>query len=37
VDPALIAGAVARVGGVVYDSSIATQLEKMRERLEERR
>jgi F-type H+-transporting ATPase subunit delta len=37
VDPALIGGAVARVGSVVYDSSIATQLEKIRERLEERR
>ena len=35
VDPALIGGAVARVGGVVYDGSIATQLIKMRERLEE--
>jgi F-type H+-transporting ATPase subunit delta len=37
VDPALIGGAVARVGSVVYDSSIATQLQKLRERLEERR
>jgi F-type H+-transporting ATPase subunit delta len=37
VDPALIGGAVARVGSVVYDSSIATQLERIRERLEERR
>jgi len=37
VDPALIGGAVARVGSVVYDSSIATRLEKIRERLEERR
>lgn len=36
VDPALIGGAVARVGSVVYDSSIATQLARMRERLEER-
>ena len=37
VDPALIGGAVARVGSVVYDSSIANQLVRMRERLEERR
>jgi len=36
VDPALIGGAVARVGSVVYDSSIATQLERIRERLEKR-
>lgn len=35
VDPALIGGAVARVGSIVYDGSIATQLAKMRERLEE--
>jgi F-type H+-transporting ATPase subunit delta len=35
VDPALIGGAVARVGSIVYDGSIATQLSKMRERLEE--
>lgn len=34
VDPALIGGAVARVGSTVYDGSIATQLEKMKERLE---
>lgn len=33
VDPSLIAGAVTRVGSVVYDGSVATQLEKMRERL----
>jgi F-type H+-transporting ATPase subunit delta len=37
VDPALIGGAVTRVGGVVYDGSVATQLEKMRERLERAR
>ena len=37
VDPALIGGAVARVGGVVYDGSVATQLAKMRERLEKGR
>lgn len=35
VDPTLIGGAVARVGSIVYDGSIATQLAKMRERLEE--
>jgi len=34
VDPALIGGAVARVGSTVYDGSIATQLEKIKERLE---
>ncbi|MBI4265502.1 MAG: ATP synthase F1 subunit delta [Acidobacteria bacterium] len=33
VDPALIGGAVARVGSTVYDGSIATQLGKIRERL----
>ena len=33
VDPALIGGAVARVGSTVYDGSIATQLERIRERL----
>ena len=37
VDPSLIGGAVARVGSVVYDGSIATQLAKMRERLEGQR
>lgn len=37
VDPALIGGAVARVGSIVYDGSIATQLSKMKERLEEQR
>ncbi|MBI4886416.1 MAG: ATP synthase F1 subunit delta [Acidobacteria bacterium] len=37
VDPAIIGGAVARVGSVVYDGSIATQLQRIRERLEERR
>jgi F-type H+-transporting ATPase subunit delta len=35
VEPALIGGAVARVGSIVYDGSIATQLSKIRERLEE--
>lgn len=37
VDPSLIGGAVARVGGTVYDGSIATQLARMRERLEQAR
>ena len=37
VDPALIGGAVARLGSTVYDGSIATQLAKMKERLEEQR
>ena len=37
VDPAIIGGAVARVGGIVYDSSIATQLQRIRQRLEEPR
>jgi F-type H+-transporting ATPase subunit delta len=37
VDPSLIGGAVARVGSIVYDSSIATQLQRIRQRLEERR
>jgi len=37
VDPSLIGGAVARVGSTIYDGSIATQLAKMRERLEEQR
>lgn len=35
VDPALIGGAVARVGSVVYDGSVATQLRRIRERLGE--
>ena len=37
VDPALIGGAVARVGSIVYDGSLATQLARMRERLEQSR
>ena len=37
VDPSLVGGAVARVGGTVYDGSIATRLARMRERLEEQR
>jgi F-type H+-transporting ATPase subunit delta len=34
VDPSIIGGVVARIGSVVYDGSIATQLSRMRERLE---
>lgn len=33
VDPSLIGGATARIGSVIYDGSIRTQLAKMRERL----
>jgi F-type H+-transporting ATPase subunit delta len=33
VDPAIIGGAVARVGGTVYDGSVAGQLQRMKERL----
>jgi F-type H+-transporting ATPase subunit delta len=36
VDPSLIGGLVARVGDTVYDASVATQLQKMKERLTER-
>ena len=36
VDPALIGGIVARVGGTVYDGSLATQLEKMRQEFVEK-
>ena len=35
VDPALIGGLVARVGGTVYDGSVTTQLDRMRRRLSE--
>jgi F-type H+-transporting ATPase subunit delta len=35
VDPAIIGGAVTKVGSVVYDSSISRQLAKLRERLAE--
>jgi len=34
VDPTLIGGAVTRVGSIVYDGSVVTQLAKIRERLE---
>jgi F-type H+-transporting ATPase subunit delta len=33
VDPSIIGGIVARIGGTVYDGSIATQLAKIRQRL----
>ena len=36
VDPALIGGVVARIGSIVYDGSIATQLQKIKQRLVER-
>jgi F-type H+-transporting ATPase subunit delta len=35
VDPTLIGGLVARVGGTVYDGSVTKQLQKMKERLQE--
>jgi F-type H+-transporting ATPase subunit delta len=35
VDPSLIGGAVARIGSTVYDASVATQLQKIRQRLAE--
>jgi F-type H+-transporting ATPase subunit delta len=35
VDPSLIGGMVARVGGTVYDASITMQLRKMRAQLAE--
>ena len=37
VDPSLIGGIVTRVGGVIYDGSIAAQLARMGERLERSR
>jgi F-type H+-transporting ATPase subunit delta len=33
VDPSIIGGAVARIGSTVYDGSVTTQLEKVKERL----
>jgi F-type H+-transporting ATPase subunit delta len=33
VDPEIVGGAVARIGSTVYDGSITTQLEKMKQRL----
>jgi F-type H+-transporting ATPase subunit delta len=35
VDPSLIGGVVARIGSTVYDASIATHLQKMKQRLVE--
>jgi F-type H+-transporting ATPase subunit delta len=35
VDPAIVGGLVARVGSTVYDGSVTTQLERMRQRLAE--
>jgi len=35
VDPGLIGGLVARVGGTVYDGSVTTQLDRMKRRLSE--
>ena len=35
VDPAIIGGVVARIGSTVYDGSVATQLETMRQKLME--
>jgi F-type H+-transporting ATPase subunit delta len=35
VDPSIIGGAVTKVGSVVYDGSVARQLQKIRERLSE--
>lgn len=35
VDPSIIGGVVARIGSTVYDASIATQLQKMKQRLAE--
>jgi len=32
-DPALLAGTVVRVGSTIYDGSVRTQLERLRERL----
>jgi len=35
VDPSILGGAVARIGSTVYDGSITTQLEKLKQRLVE--
>ena len=35
VDPALIGGMVTRIGGTVYDGSVASQLTTLRQRLTE--
>lgn len=36
VDPSIIGGVVTRIGSTVYDGSVATQLAKVRDRLEQR-
>lgn len=33
VDPAILGGVIARVGGMVFDGSVASQLERLRQRL----
>ena len=33
VDPSIVGGAVARIGSTVYDGSVTTQLEKLKQRL----
>jgi F-type H+-transporting ATPase subunit delta len=33
VDPTIIGGAVARIGSTVYDGSVTTQLQKVKDRL----
>lgn len=33
VDPSIIGGAIARIGSTIYDGSVTTQLEKVKERL----
>jgi len=35
VDPAIVGGVVARIGSVVFDASVVSQLERMRQRLTE--
>jgi F-type H+-transporting ATPase subunit delta len=35
VDPSIIGGVVARIGSIVYDASVATQLQKMKQKLAE--
>ena len=35
VDPAIVGGLVARIGGTVYDASITTHLKRLKQRLEE--
>jgi F-type H+-transporting ATPase subunit delta len=34
IDPAIVGGVIARVGGTVYDASVTRQLERLRERLQ---